>query len=78
LSANILGDSSRSSFWAPVAAEFPYGKDLAAGHGEANLPGALSRKYPKAGKEWAWQYVFPSTIISPDREDGTLHFMRCI
>lgn len=46
--------------------------DLAAGHGEVNLPGALSRKYPNAGKEWAWQYVFPSSIISPDREDGTL------
>jgi integrase len=46
--------------------------DLRAGHGEANLPGALSRKYPNAGKEWAWQYVFPSSIISPDREDGTL------
>jgi len=46
--------------------------DLRAGHGEANLPGALSRKYPKAGKDWAWQYVFPSSIISPDREDGTL------
>jgi len=46
--------------------------DLRAGQGEVNLPGALSRKYPNAGKEWAWQYVFPSSIISPDREDGTL------
>jgi len=25
------------------------------------LPFALSRKYPAAGWEWAWQYVFPST-----------------
>lgn len=23
------------------------------------LPGALERKYPNAGKEWAWQWVFP-------------------
>jgi site-specific recombinase XerD len=30
------------------------------------------RKYPNAGKEWAWQYGFPSAILSPDREDGKL------
>ncbi len=46
--------------------------DLADGHGEARLPNALDRKYPSAGKEWAWQYVFPSNIPSRDREDGTL------
>ena len=44
--------------------------DLAEGHGEVRLPDALMRKYPNAGKEWAWQYVFPSAILSPDREDG--------
>lgn len=46
--------------------------DLREGHGEVQLPGALSRKYPNAGKEWGWQYVFPSAILSPDREDGKL------
>ena len=24
------------------------------------LPDALSRKYPNAGKEWGWQWVFPA------------------
>jgi integron integrase len=30
------------------------------------LPGALERKYPNAGKEWAWQWVFPSKTLSVD------------
>ena len=34
-------------------------RDLAAGAGVAPLPGALRRKYPNAGREWAWQFVFP-------------------
>ena len=38
--------------------------DLAEGNGEVYLPQALARKYPKAGKEWEWQYVFPSHKIS--------------
>ena len=32
-------------------------KDLSLGHGDVHLPDALSRKYPNAGKEWAWQYA---------------------
>ncbi len=30
------------------------------------LPNALERKYPNAGKEWAWQWVFPSRSVSVD------------
>jgi integron integrase len=30
------------------------------------LPGALERKYPNAGKEWAWQWLFPSRTLSVD------------
>lgn len=41
-------------------------EDLAAGVGEARLPGALERKYPNAGKEWGWQFVFPSKHLSID------------
>jgi integron integrase len=44
--------------------------DLANGHGDVHLPEALSRKYPNAGKEWAWQYVFPATILSVDPRSG--------
>ena len=47
-------------------------RDLAAGFGHTWLPHALERKYPNADREWIWQYVFPSTAISPDRSDGVL------
>ena len=30
------------------------------------LPYALERKYPNAGKEWQWQWVFPSKSLSMD------------
>jgi hypothetical protein len=30
------------------------------------LPGALERKYPNAGREWGWQWVFPSKSLSVD------------
>jgi integron integrase len=32
--------------------------DLRRGGGEVYLPHALSRKYPAASREWAWQFVF--------------------
>lgn len=44
--------------------------DLAQGYGEAPLPGALARKYPRAGREWGWQYVFPANKIAVDPADG--------
>jgi integron integrase len=36
-------------------------KDLAAGAGWVEMPGALGAKYPNAGREWGWQWVFPAT-----------------
>jgi integron integrase len=44
--------------------------DLAKGHGDVFLPYALERKYPNAGKEWRWQYVFPSRTLSVDPYSG--------
>jgi integron integrase len=38
-------------------------RDLAAGAGWVELPGALGVKYPAAGREWGWQWVFPATRI---------------
>jgi len=35
-------------------------RDLAAGMGRVALPFALERKYPRAGLQWGWQFVFPS------------------
>jgi len=31
-----------------------------------SLPGALRRKYPLAGMQWGWQYLFPSRSICTD------------
>lgn len=44
--------------------------DLADGRGEAVLPDALARKYPAAGREWGWQFVFPSGRLSVDPRSG--------
>jgi len=44
--------------------------DLRAGYGDVYLPYALARKYPNAGREWAWQYVFPSSKIARDPRSG--------
>lgn len=35
--------------------------DVAAGAGWVELPTAPLHKYPKAGREWVWQWVFPPT-----------------
>ncbi|MCP4294289.1 MAG: tyrosine-type recombinase/integrase, partial [Proteobacteria bacterium] len=45
-------------------------RDLSQGHGAVYLPGALGRKYPKAEKEWNWQYVFPGKNLSTDPRSG--------
>ena len=47
-------------------------QDLADGYGSTYLPYALARKYPNADRQWPWQYVFPSSRISPDKESGVL------
>ncbi len=42
-------------------------RDVTLGAGWVELPTALSRKYPHAGREWAWQWVFPATRTYVDR-----------
>jgi integron integrase len=49
-----------------------HARDLRDGYGEVHLPHALARKYPRAAREWRWQYVFPSAHRSADPEDGVL------
>ncbi len=45
-------------------------RDLERGLGRVALPNALDRKYPNAGKEWGWQWVFPATSHYIDRVTG--------
>lgn len=44
--------------------------DLVKGAGEVLLPDALAKKYPNAGREWGWQFVFPSGRLSADPRTG--------
>jgi integron integrase len=43
---------------------------LKAGNGDVYLPYALARKYPNAGREFGWQYVFPAANLSNDPRSG--------
>jgi integrase len=47
-----------------------HARDLKAGLGRVQLPGALARKYPNADREWGWQWVFPAARICTDRRFG--------
>jgi integron integrase len=47
-----------------------YEEDLGRGAGWVELPGGLHRKYPRAGREWPWQWVFPATRHYVDRTTG--------
>jgi integron integrase len=47
-------------------------EDLAQGYGAVYLPGALERKYPKAAREWGWQYIFPARDLSKDPRSGQI------
>ena len=39
-------------------------------HPGVSLPFALARKYPQAGTQWGWQYLFPSAAVSRDPYTG--------
>ena len=45
-------------------------EDCSKGLGRVVLPHALERKYPNAGKEWGWQWVFPATSHYIDAATG--------
>jgi integron integrase len=45
-------------------------QDIEDGFGSVHLPNALSRKFPNAEKEWAWQYVFSSSRLAIDPRSG--------
>jgi len=55
-----------------VQVQYLHQQDLENGFGYTYLPNALSREYPNAEREWIWQYIFPSKIITENRLDGVL------
>jgi integron integrase len=46
--------------------------DMADGLGNVYLPHALAHKYPNAGWEWCWQFVFPADRRSVDPRTGAV------
>ena len=52
------------------AAKQQHEMDLRHGAGWMELPSALARKYPNAGREWPWQWVFPATRFYVKRATG--------
>jgi integron integrase len=52
------------------AVKYQHTEDLARGFGRVVLPDALERKYPDAGKQWGWQWVFPATSHYVDKISG--------
>ena len=47
-----------------------HARDLEQGYGEVALPHRLALKYPKAGRDPGWQYLFPASKRCPDPYDG--------
>jgi integron integrase len=47
-------------------------KDLSLGFGEVWLPAALARKFSGAGRDWRWQFVFPSSQLAVDPESRVI------
>jgi integron integrase len=45
-------------------------QDVEEGAGWVELPNALDRKYPSAGRSWPWQWVFPATRRYRDATSG--------
>jgi integron integrase len=48
-----------------------FDEDRRAGVAGVWLPFALDRKYPNAGTQWEWHWVFPSRTLSVDPRAGT-------
>jgi integron integrase len=46
--------------------------DLSKGMADVELPHALERKYPRAGQEFGWQYVFAAADYSTDPRTGVI------
>lgn len=65
------------SLVADLRAQLAHGRltwsaDVAAGQAGVQLPGALERKYPRAGASWAWFWVFPQDRLSVDPRSGVV------
>jgi len=58
--------------------DFASNQILVRGTVRVALPFALERKYPSAGREWGWYYVFPASTlyVDPRSGEGRRHHLR--
>jgi integron integrase len=69
--ASLLPDSLEE----PIAQQLAhvralFDRDRRGGEPGVALPRALERKYPNAGVEWGWHWVFPAAQLSRDPRSG--------
>jgi integrase len=72
----VFSEALRSALFAHLeAVQSQHDTDVAQGAGWVELPNALSRKYPNAGRECVWQWVFPATRTyrHPETGQGRCH-----
>ncbi len=63
----ILPDDLRNALSEQlIKARRLYQQDLSQGVAGTFVPPSLGRKYPNAGREWAWQYLLPASRLSVD------------
>jgi len=75
----VLADGLKERISAQMAAaRVLFEGDREAGRPGVALPGALSRKMPKAGESWPWFWLFPADKESKDPESGIVrrHYMH--
>ena len=67
----VLPETLRQDLGEHIAlVRYLYEKDRQNGAPGVYLPGALERKFPNAGKEWPWFWVFPAQSPSIDMRTG--------
>jgi integron integrase len=52
--------------------KFLHQEDRAAGYGDVYLPDAIRKKFPRAAREFSWQYMFPASKRSMDPMSGAI------
>lgn len=71
--ATLLANAGRDELRAHLAAKADlHQRDRASGVAGVWLPEALARKYPNAGRELGWFWVFPSDTLSTDPRAGVV------
>lgn len=67
----VIAEAARSLLSRHLeAARRQHERDVLAGAGWVELPGALGQKYPNAGRSWPWQWVFPARRTYLERASG--------